>query len=214
MLATLETCSTIPEVIELYENTQGDDDFNTDVVFRIAELIAEDDDDLVHSLEYHGLMIEASNSCDVLIGEILEAIAALDDAYDAEEWDQITYDAFADMESDEAMADAAAEVDDVNVLLNEFKGFLHDIGENVTELYGSDFDFGFSDMMNEAFFGDFWGSEMNMDKIVQARGQMQQLLEKITKLEVRFTSNVDETETEIQERVDEEWQKFDEAEKE
>lgn len=49
---------------------------------------------------------------------------------------------------------------------------------------------------------------MNMDKIVQARGQMHLLLEQMDQLEVKFTENLDETEEQIQERVDEEWQKY------
>lgn len=205
-MSTLEDCITIPEVIELYESVDGDDEFNTDVVYRIAEIVAEEDDDMDNSLEYRNLMINATDYCDNLVVEIQEAIEALDDAHDAEEWDQISWDEFADWESDQAMSDAAAEVDDVNRLLGEFKGFLHDIGENVVGLYGSDFDFGFGDMMNEAFFGDFWGAEMNMDKIRQGRSQMTLLLAQIDQLDVQFTENLDETEEKIQERVDEEWQ--------
>ena len=207
-MSNLENCTTIPEVIEIYESVDGDDEFNTEVVYRIAEIIAEEDDDINDSLEYRNIMIGATDYCDSLVVEIQEAIEALDEAYNAEEWDQMTYDAFADWESDEAMADAAEEVKDVNVLLAEFKGYMHDMGESVAGLYGSDFDFGFSDSLNEAFFGDFWGSEMNMDKIVQARGQMLLLLENIGGLDVTFTENLENTEDEIQERVDEEWQKF------
>lgn len=207
-MPNLEECLSVPEVIELFETIDGDEEFNTEVVYRIAELVAEDDDDLDDKLEYRNLMIGATDYCDNMIVEIQEAIEALDEAHDAEEWDQITCDSFADWESDQAMSDAASEVDDVNRLLTEFKGYLHDIGESVAGLYGSDFDFGFGDMMNEAFFGDFWGAEMNMDKIVQARGQMHLLLEQMDQLEVKFTENLDETEEQIQERVDEEWQKY------
>ena len=205
-MSNLEECNTIPEVIELYESVDGDDDFNNEVVYRIAEIVAEDDDDMDNSLEYRNLMIGATDYCDNLVVEIQEAIQALDEAYDAEEWDQMSWDAFSDWESDQAMSDAASEVDDVNRLLGEFKGFLVDIGENVAGLYGSDFDFGFGDMLTESFFGDFWGSEMNMDKIMQGRSQMTALLSQIDQLEVQFTENLDETEEKIQERVDEEWQ--------
>lgn len=150
-MPNLEECLSVPEVIELFETIDGDEEFNTEVVYRIAELVAEDDDDLDDKLEYRNLMIGATDYCDNMIVEIQEAIEALDEAHDAEEWDQITCDSFADWESDQAMSDAASEVDDVNRLLTEFKGYLHDIGESVAGLYGSDFDFGFGDMMNEAF---------------------------------------------------------------
>lgn len=206
MPETLNDCETIAEVIDFYEHNDGDDEFQTDVVYRMAEIAAEEDEDLADSLEYRNLMIEASDYCDTLDTEITEALVALDDAYDAEEWDQFTDSAFADWESDEAMSDAAEEVDDVNQLLREFKGFLHDVGESVEGLHGSDFDFGFGDMMNEAFFGDFWGTEMNMDKIVQARGEMQLLLGRIDKINEQFLDNLDNIEETIQSRVNEIWE--------
>jgi len=206
MSEILEECVTVAEVITFYEENDGDDEFQSDVVYRIAEITAEDDENLAGTLEYRNLMIDASDYCDALTIEITEALVALDDAYDAEEWDQLTDSSFADWESDEAMSDAAEEVDDVNQLLREFKGFLHDTGETVEGLYGSDFDFGFGDMMNEAFFGDFWGTEMNMDKIVQARGEMRLLLERIGNIDEKFLDNLDTTEETIQSRVNEIWE--------
>lgn len=202
----LEECTTVVEVLAFYEECDGDDEFETDVVYRIAEIAAEDDESLADSLEYRNLMIEAADYCDTLDTEITEALVALDDAYDAEEWDQFTDSAFADWESDAAMSDAAEEVDDVNQLLREFKGFLHDTGESVEGLYGSDFDFGFGDMMNEAFFGDFWGTEMNMDKIVQARGEMQLLLARINTINEQFLENLDDVEETVQSAVNEIWE--------
>ena len=207
MPLTLDSCMTVKEVIELYEDTDGDDEFNGDVVLRIAEIVSAGDEELSDSLEYRDLMIQASLYCDTLLVEITEALSALEEAYSAEEWDQMTDSLYADWESDEAMSDAAAEVDDVNVLLREFKGFLHDIGESVAGLYGSDFDFGWDSNMNEAFFGDFWGTEMNMDKISQAHAQMAHLMEKVTQLGIRFDNNMDEADRYIQQRVDEEWAK-------
>lgn len=202
---SLDECTTLAEVIDFYDTHDGDEDFQTDTVYRMAEIAAEDDDNLNASLEYRNLMIDAVEYCEDLAVEITEALVALDDAYDAEEWDQMTSDCFSDWESDEAMSDAAAEVDDVNQLLREFKGFLNDIGESVSGLYGSDFDFGFGDMMNEAFFGDFWGTEMNIDKILQARSEMQVLLDRINHANDRFGDNLDETEETIQNHVNELW---------
>ena len=40
-MLTLDECATVPEVIELYESVDGDEDFTADVVFRIAEIVAE-----------------------------------------------------------------------------------------------------------------------------------------------------------------------------
>jgi len=207
MPLTLEECSTVAEVIELYENnTVEDEDFEHEVVLRAAEILAENNKELSNSLSYRTLMMNAIEYCQSLMNEIREAIEALDDAYDAEEWDQMTVDPLFDWESDEAMADAAAEIDDVNLLLNEFKGFLYDIGENVAGLYGSDFDFGWDAQMNEALFGDFWGTEMNLGKIQQARGQMMALFQRIAGLEERFLNNIDDIEDYIQETVDQGWQ--------
>jgi hypothetical protein len=205
MTNTLESCVTVPDVIALYESTDGDDDFNTEVVFRIADIAAETDEDLSNSLEYYDLMSGAVEYCDGLIVEIVEAQDSLQEAYSAEEWDQMTCNSYADWESDVAMADAAKEVDDVNVLLGEFKIYLSEIGENATGLYGSDFDFGFSDMLNESFFGDYWGTEMNMDKIGQAFNQMNSLYDKIVELNEVFSQNMATTEEEIQGHVDRVW---------
>ena len=209
MPVLLEDCSTVEEIIDLYENTpEGDENFESQVAFRVAEILAESDEKLANALDYYALMDDAVDYCVSLEREIREAMDALEEAYDAEEWDQMTDNVLFDWESDEAMADAAAEIDDVNLLLTEFKGFLHDIGESVAGLYGSDFDFGWDSQLNEAFFGDFWGTEMNMGKIQQAHGQMLHLLEKISELEERFILNIGETEMMVQEAVEEEWQKY------
>jgi len=202
---TLDECATIEQVAEFYETNTGDEDFDTDVVYRMAEISAETDENLDNSLSYRNMMIGADEYCEQLIGEINEAIAALDEAYDAEQWDQLTDDIFTDWESDEAMSDAAAEIDDVNNLLHDFKGYLNDIGESVTGLYGSDFDFGFGDMMNESFFGDFWGTEMNMNKIQQSQDEMVLLLNRIINAQEKFVDNLDDIETEIQDHVNGVW---------
>ena len=46
----------------------------------------------------------------------------------------------------------------------------------------------------------------DMDKILNGRAQMLSLLDQIDRYDVKFTENLDETEEQIQERVDEEWQ--------
>lgn len=209
MIELLEECTTILELIEFYDenNEEASEDFDDDIVMQAANIIGLNDKDFASTNEYRDLMADAFNRTEEILIEIDEAINALDVAEDMEEMDMMTENVFIDMESDEAMNDAQIEIQDVNNILGDYKNFLIAIGESATGLYGSDFDFGWDDMMNEAFFGDFWGGSMNLDKIEQARDHMIVLQTKVDSLLDRFDNNYNETVVQIQERVDLEWDK-------
>ncbi len=210
MAEILEECTTIPELIEFYNENSDDSDeeFDDDVVLQAAHIISQEDDEFASVNEYRDLMVEAFNRTEEVLNEIGEAIEALEIAEDVEEMDMMTENIFIDMESDEAMEDAQIEVQDVNDFLTEYKIFLKEIGESAVGLYGSDFEFTWGDMMNESFFGDFWGSSMNLDKIEQALQQMLNLNERINTLLEQFDDNYNETVEQIQARVNEEWDKY------
>lgn len=209
MAEFLEDCTTFPELMEFYnENSENaPEDFDDEVVAHAAYIIGLEDSEFATVNEYRDLMVDAFNRTEEVLVEINEAIEALENAEDAEQADMLTEDIFIDMESDEAMEDAQLEVQDVNDFLVDYKAFLKSIGESATGLYGSDFEFTWGDMMNESFFGDFWGSSMNLDKIDQALQQMIDLHGRIDTLLEQFDDNYNETVEQIQERFDAEWEK-------
>lgn len=200
LIKSIESLNGLVENLTTFQDTLGND-----TNARAADLIAITDSDFAQSLEFQSMMIEAVEFTEQVLTEIDEALEALNNAENAEEWDQMTDSVFADMDSDDANAEAADEVNDVTVILVEYREFLGNIGENVAGLYGSDFDFDWGDMMNESFFGDFWGGSMMLDKIAQGQDQMLDLREKIYQLYESFGNDCDHVCEEIETRVNEEW---------
>lgn len=180
----------------------------TDSVFEQAiDIIACVDAEFVTLVEHRNLMAEALEFTEAVLTEVNEAIEALNEAEDAEEWDQWSSDGFSDMNSDFANQDAADEVADVTRILVDYRNFLHTIGENdAAHLEGADFDFDWGDMLNESFFGDFWGSEMMLDKINRAQNDMVDLHSKISQLYDSFGADYNQVSDLVNSRVDEEWE--------
>lgn len=180
----------------------------TDTVFEQAiDIIACGDDEFVALVEHRNLMNEALEFTESVLTEVNEAIEALNEAEDAEELDQWTDSGFADISSDFANQDAADEVNDVTNILLDYREFLQNIGENdAAYLEGADFDFDWGDMLCDDFFGDFWGSEMMLNKINQAQDDMVDLHSKISQLYNSFAADYDQAADLVSNRVDEEWE--------
>ena len=203
-----EVEANIVELVTMEENTSAKTEEIDSLVFeQSALIIGNDDEEFATVCEYQSLMDEACSYSEEVLREIIEAIDALEEAVDAEEWDQWTDSAWADMSSDFANQEAADEVNDVNNILIGYREFLNGIGESAIGLVGSDFDFNFGDMMSESFFGDFWGSEMQIERLDHARNQMLDLREIISNLFGNFSDEYSSTMEQIQERIDAEWEK-------
>ena len=182
------------------------DSFNNEVMEQAVNIIAADDEDFSQTVEYYAMMTEAVEFSNEVIDEINEALEALDEAEDAEELDMYTDSSWLDMESDEANAEAADEVQDVNNILHSYREFLTQIGEAAEGLDGSDFDFTWGDMMNEDFFGDFWGGGDMLNKISQGQNQMTDLHDKIKQLFDSFAESLGVADKEIEARLEKEWE--------
>jgi len=203
-----EVEANIVELVTMEENASAKTEEIDSLVFeQSALIIGNDDEEFAAVCDYLSLMDEACSYSEQVLQEINEAVDALEEAFEAEEWDQWTDSDWADMSSDWANQEAADEVNDVNNILIGYRQFLNDIGESAIGLYGSDYDFDFGDMMSESFFGDFWGSEMQLDRLDVARNQMINLRESISDLFGKFTDGYSSTMEQIQERVDAEWDK-------
>lgn len=165
-----------------------------DALYEIVEAnIASSDPVFQSKIDYANLMHEAHGRTLDVIQEANEAVEALERAVDAETWDQWTNDSFNEVRSDWAMGDAEREVQDVNLVLVPYKEFLTQIGENAQGLYGSDYEFTWGDMMNDDFFGDFWGGEANIEKLEDGMADIDSLLERLATLEQKFASEFDST---------------------
>jgi len=203
-----EVEANIVELVTMEENALAKTEEIDSLVFeQSALIIANDDEEFATVCEYLSLMDEACLYSHEVLREVMEAIEALEEAVDAEEWDQWTDSAWADWASDDANQDAANEVADVNNILGGYREFLNGIGESAIGLVGSDYDFDFGDMMSESFFGDFWGSEMQIDRLDNARNQMLTLQETVSALSGRFEDEYSSTMEQVQERVSIEWDK-------
>ena len=203
-----EVEANIVELVTMEENASAKHEEIDSLVFeQSALIIGNDDEEFATVCEYQSLMDEACSYSEEVLREIIEAIDALEEAVDAEEWDQWTDSAWADMSSDFANQEAANEVNDVNNILIGYREFLDNIGESAIGLYGSDYDFNFGDMMSESFFGDFWGSEMQIERLDHARNQMLNLRESVSDLFGKFSDEYSSTMEQIQERIDAEWEK-------
>ena len=202
------TKSELEETEALFDRVNEWSQQLTDCVFEQAiGIIAKDDADLTTMVEHRNLMSEALEFTESVLTEVNEAIEALNEAEDAEEWDQMTSSGFADWESDDANAEAADEVADVTRILVDYRNFLHSIGENdAAFLEGSDFDFDWGDMLSDDFFGDFWGSEMMLNKINDAQEDMVDLHNKISQLYNSFATDYDTVSDTVNSRVDKEWE--------
>ena len=198
----------IVELVTMEETAHAKTDEIDSLVFEQSSLIiGNDDEEFATVYEYLLLMDKACSYSEEVLREIVEAIDALEEAVDAEEWDQWSDSAFADMSSDWANQEAADEVNDVNNILIGYREFLDNIGESAVGLYGSDYDFDFGDMMTESFFGDFWGSAMQLDRLDHARDQMFSLRDSVSNLFGKFGDEYSATIEQIQERIDAEWEK-------
>ncbi|KKN21830.1 hypothetical protein LCGC14_0921340 [marine sediment metagenome] len=203
-----EVEANIVELVTMEENASAKHEEIDSLVFeQSALIIGNDDEEFATVCEYQSLMDEACSYSEEVLREIIEAIDALEEAVDAEELDQWTDSAWADMSSDFANQEAANEVNDVNNILIGYREFLDNIGESAIGLYGSDYDFNFGDMMSESFFGDFWGSEMQIERLDHARNQMLNLRESVSDLFGKFSDEYSSTMEQIQERIDAEWEK-------
>lgn len=203
-----EVEANIVELVTMEENASAKTEEIDSLVFeQSALIIGNDDEEFATVCEYQSLMDEACSYSEEVLREIIEAIDALKEAVDAEELDQWTDNDWLEMSSDFANQEAADEVADVNNILTGYREFLNDIGESAIGLYGSDYDFNFGDMMSESFFGDFWGSEMQIERLDHARNQMLDLRESISNLFGRFSDEYSSTTEQIQERIDAEWEK-------
>lgn len=203
-----EVEANIVELVTMEENASAKTEEIDSLVFeQSALIIGNEDEEFSTVCGFLSLMDEACSYSDDVLREIIEAIDALEEAVDAEEWDQWTDNVWADMSSDWANQEAADEVNDVNNILIGYREFLDNIGESAVGLYGSDYDFDFGDMMTESFFGDFWGSEMQLDRLDHARDQMFSLRDNVTNLLGNFQDEYSVTMEQIQERVDTEWEK-------
>lgn len=198
----------IVELVTMDENVAAKTEEIDSLVFeQSALIIGKDDEEFATVFEYLSLMDEACSYSEEVLREVREAIDALEEAVDAEEWDQWTDSTFADMSSDWANQEAADEVNDVNNILIGYREFLDNIGESAVGLYGSDYDFDFGDMMSESFFGDFWGSEMQLGRLDHAKDQMFSLRDSVSSLFGKFGDEYSVTMEQIQERIDAEWEK-------
>lgn len=199
---SIETADGLIDNIATFSET-----FYDDVMNHAISIIAVDDEEFSQTVAYQELMTEAVSFTEEVLREIDEALDALSEAADAEEWDMVTDSGYAEMDSDMANMDAADEVQDVTNILATYRDFLANIGEaaNTTELDGSDFDFSWSDMMTEDFFGDFWGSSEMLDKIARGQNDMSELRNKIIQLFKSFGNSCDQANNEIDERLNAEW---------
>ena len=179
--------------------------FNESIMKQAVNLIAADDEDFAQTVEYQSMMTQAVEYTEEVLREIDEALDALDNAESSEEWDMMTDSAWADMESDQANAEAADEVADVTNILLGYRTFLSSMGESAQGLHEVDFDFTWGDMMNENFFGDFWGGSDMLNKIARGQDQMADLRDKIVQLFESFAADGDKAYDEIQARINEEW---------
>lgn len=196
------------ELVTMEENASAKTEEIDSLVFeQSALIIGNNDEEFATVCKYQSLMDEACSYSEEVLREIVEAIDALEEAVDAEELDQWTDNDWLEMSSDFANQEAADEVADVNNILIGYREFLNNIGESAIGLYGSDYDFDFGDMMSESFFGDFWGSEMQIERLDHARNQMLDLRESISNLFGRFGNEYSSTTEQIQERIDAEWEK-------
>jgi len=205
----LKTAKANLEQVETIQTNLGETEetLTGEVLDRAADIIADGDSEFANILDHRNLMNEACDFTEEVLREVQEAIDALNDAEEAEEWDQMTSSGFADMNSDIANEEAADEVADVTNILGEYRTFLHSIGENsAAQLEGADFDFDWGDMLSDDFFGDFWGSEMMLDKINDAQNDMIDLHDKISQLFESFVLDFNAVDVQINERVDEEWE--------
>lgn len=200
LLKDIETTDGLVSNVEAFQGT-----FNDDVMERAVNIIASSDEDFAETVEYQTMMSEAVEYTEDVLREINEALEALEAAGDAEEWDMVTDSVWLDMESDVANQDAADEVQDVTNILVGYREFLTGIGEAAHGLHGSDFDFTWGDMMNESFFGDFWGGGDMLNKIAQGQNQMIDLRNKIVQLSESFAKDCDDADKEIEARLNEEW---------
>lgn len=202
-----EVEANIVELLTIEENAHTKTGEIDSLVFeQSALIIANNDEEFAAVCEYMTLMDEACSYSHEVLQEIIEAIDALEEAVDAEEWDQWTDSDWADMSSDWANHEAADEVNDVNNILGGYREFLNGIGKSAIGLVGSDYNFDFGDMMSESFFGDFWGSEMQIERLDNARDQMITLQRNVSVLFGKFSDEYSSTMEQIQERIDAEWE--------
>jgi len=203
-----EVEANIVELVTMEETAHTKTEEIDSLVFeQSALIISNGDEEFASVCKYMSLMDEACLYSNEVLREVMEAIEALEEAVDCEEWDQWTDSAWADWASDDANQDAANEVADVNNILGGYREFLNGIGESAIDLVGSDYDFDFGDMMTESFFGDFWGSEMQIERLDHARNQMITLQENVSALSGRFEDEYSSTMEQVQERVSIEWDK-------
>ncbi len=205
----LKTAKANLEQVENIQTNLGETEetLTNEVFDRAADIIADGDSEFANILDHRNLMDEAIEFTGEVLREITEAIDALANAEDAEEWDQVTDSAWADMDSDHANMEAADEVADVTRILGEYRTFLHSMGENdAAHLEGADFDFDWGDMLSDDFFGDFWGSEMMLNKINQAQDDMVDLHDKISQLHDSFVTDYESVAGLVDSRIDDEWE--------
>ncbi len=198
--AEIETTDGLFDNVGVFQET-----FNNDVMEHAISIIAAGDEDFAQTVEFQTMMTEAVGYTEDVLREVDEALVALAEAEDAEEWDMMTDSGYADMESDMANEDAANEVADVTNILGAYRIFLNEMGESAADLHGSDFDFTFGDMMSEDFFGDFWGGSAMLDKIARGQDQMNDLRFKIGQLFDSFATDCDNASNQIEARLNEEW---------